>query len=277
MLRLQLALYLLAAEIPPLTGRVVDRAELLSPTERQALEQKLETLERQTSVQMVIATIPSLEGDPLEDFSTRLAESWRIGQKGLDNGAIILVVRDERRVRIEVGYGLEPVIPDGLAGRIIRERMAPQFQQQNYYAGLDAAVDGLALAARREYPGQESSGEGQPAGEAIPWGVGLFVFFIVGVLGNALGFAAAGILGALALMFLVGLASGFTLVGLLVSAVAGFLLGLLAMMFVRSSGSRGGRSWTTGGGGWSSGSGGSGGGFSGGGGRFGGGGASGSW
>ena len=266
---------LLAAEIPSLSGRVVDRAELLAPSERQALEQKLETLERQTSVQIVVATIPSLEGDPLEDFSARLAESWRIGQKGLDNGAIILAVRDERRVRIEVGYGLEPVIPDGLAGRIIRERIAPQFQQQNYYAGLDAAVDGLALAARREYPGQETPGQGQPAVEAIPWGVGLFIFFIVGVLGNALGFAAAGILGALALVLLVGLVSGFTLMGLLVSTVAGFLLGLLAMMFVRSSGSTRAGSWTSGGGGWGRSSGG--GGFSGGGGRFGGGGASGSW
>ena len=143
---------LLSAEIPALTGRVVDTAGLLSPDERQRLEERLARDEEETSVQIVIAIIPTLEDEPLEDFSIRLAEAWRIGQKGLDNGAIILVVRDDQRVRIEVGYGLEPVIPDGMAGRIIRERIAPQFREGHYFSGLSGAIDGLLLAARKEYP-----------------------------------------------------------------------------------------------------------------------------
>jgi uncharacterized protein len=268
-----LLVVLLLAEIPPLTGRVVDRAGMLSPGEIQRLEQKLESIERRSTVQIAIATIPSLEGDSLEDFSIRLAEAWRIGQKGLDNGAIILVVRDDRSVRIEVGYGLEPVVPDGLAGRIIRERLAPELRQERYYEGLDAAIDGLALAARREYPDQEAEEETGDSGSGA-FGIGLFVFYAVGLLGNALGYAVAGVLGALALSVVVGLTWGFSFLGLLLSVVAGFPLGLLAMLLVRSSGRMGGRTWSSG----SSGrSGGWGGGFSGGGGRFGGGGASGRW
>ncbi len=104
------------AALPALTGRVVDRAGILSPEEEASLTAKLEQIENQTSVQFVVATIPSLEDEPIEDFSIRLAEAWKIGQAGLDNGAIIVVVPSERRIRIEVGYGLEPVIPDGLAG-----------------------------------------------------------------------------------------------------------------------------------------------------------------
>src|SRR3990172_11109772 len=148
---LGLALVLQAAP-PALPGRVVDRAGILSPDEEASLTRKLESIENETSVQFVIATVPSLEGEPIEDYSIRLAEEWKIGQAGLDNGAIILVVPSERGIRIEVGYGLEPVIPDGLAGRIIRERVAPAFQAENYYQGLLAAVEGLELAARREYP-----------------------------------------------------------------------------------------------------------------------------
>jgi uncharacterized protein len=153
MLPLYLALTaLLATEIPALTGRVVDRAEILSPEQEADLAGRLEAIERDNSVQIVIATIASLQGEPLEDYSLRLAEAWRIGQKGLDNGVIVLVAHQDRKVRIEVGYGLEAVIPDGLAGRIIRERIAPRFRTGDFHAGLALAVEGLALAARREYP-----------------------------------------------------------------------------------------------------------------------------
>jgi uncharacterized protein len=142
----------LAIEIPPLTGRVVDLAGLLAPEQRRELEERLAREEEQSSVQIVVATIPTLESEPLEDFSIRLAEAWRIGQKGLDNGAIVIVVEDERRVRVEIGYGLEPVIPDGMAGRIIRERMTPRFREGDFYGGIDGGIDGLTLAAREEYP-----------------------------------------------------------------------------------------------------------------------------
>ena len=281
---LGLALVLQAA-LPALTGRVVDRAEILSPEEEQSLTRKLETIENETSVQFVIATIPSLEGEPIEDYSIRLAEEWKIGQAGLDNGAIILVVPSERRIRIEVGYGLEPVIPDGLAGRIIRERIAPAFRDENYYQGLLAAVEGLELAARREYPEAPATSREEPTVGFNPV-VFLFLYFLVGVLGNVIGILFGVLAGAL--VFLVVGGSLATLLGLWSLPVGG-LLGLFAVLFLRGLGKSG--SWTYpsgGGGGFRGGSpggfggggfggGGGGGGFRGGGGSFGGGGASGRW
>ena len=276
---LGLALVLQAA-LPALTGRVVDRAEILSPEEEASLTRKLETIENETSVQFVIATIPSLEGEPIEDYSIRLAEEWKIGQAGLDNGAIILVVPSERRIRIEVGYGLEPVIPDGLAGRIIRERIAPAFQAGNYYQGLLAAVEGLELAARREYPETPARPRSGEPSVGINLGALLFTYFVVGVLGNAIGIVLGVIAGAL-LFPLVG-GSVAALLGLWSLPVGG-ILGLFAVLFLRGLGRSG--SWTyPGRGGYRGGSPGGfpggfggGGGFRGGGGRFGGGGASGRW
>jgi uncharacterized protein len=284
---LGLALVLQAA-LPALTGRVVDRAEILSPEEEASLTRKLESIENETSVQFVVATIPSLEDEPIEDYSIRLAEEWKIGQAGLDNGAIILVVPSERRIRIEVGYGLEPVIPDGLAGRIIRERVAPAFQAENYYQGLLAAVEGLELAARREYP--EAPARPREPSVGINVGALLFTYFVVGVLGNAIGIVLGVIAGAL-LFPLVG-GSVAALLGLWSLPVGG-ILGLFAVLLLRgfgrsgswtwpaaqgggfSSRSRGGSTGGFGGGGF--GGGGGGGGFRGGGGSFGGGGASGRW
>ncbi len=264
--------------LPALTGRVVDRAEILSSQEEESLTRKLEGIENETSVQFVVATIPSLEGEPIEDYSIRLAERWKIGQAGLDNGAIILVVPSERRIRIEVGYGLEPVIPDGLAGRIIRERVAPAFQAENYYQGLLAAVEGLELAARREYPEAPRPRSSEPS-VGINLGALLFTYFVVGVLGNAIGILLGVIAGAL-LFPLVG-GSLASLLGLWSLPVGG-ILGLFAALFLRSFGKTG--SWTYPGGGYRGGSGGGfsggfggGGGFRGGGGSFGGGGASGRW
>jgi len=273
------------AALPALTGRVVDRAAILSPDEEASLTRKLEAIENETSVQFVIATIPSLEGEPIEDYSIRLAERWKIGQAGLDNGAIILVVPSERRIRIEVGYGLEAVIPDGLAGRIIRERIAPAFAQGNYYQGLLAGVEGLELAARREYP------EAPVRAPAVGINVGalLFAYFVVGVLGNAIGIVLGVIAGALLFPLVGGSLAGS--LGLWSLPVGG-LLGLFATLFLRGFGRSGSWTWPEaqgghggrsrggfpggfGGGGF--GRGGGGGGFSGGGGRFGGGGASGSW
>lgn len=278
---LGLALVLQAA-LPALTGRVVDRADILSPDEEANLTRKLESIERETSVQFVIATIPSLEGEPIEDYSIRLAEQWKIGQKGLDNGAIVLVVPSERRVRIEVGYGLEGVIPDGLAGRIIRERIAPAFQQENYYQGLLAAVEGLELAARREYPEVReapAASRGEPSG-GFNLVAFLFLYFLVGVLGNAVGILLGILAGALLFPLVGGSLAKF--LGLWSLPVGG-LLGLFAVLFLRGAGRSG--SWTypgsMGGGGFGRGGGfggfGGGGGFRGGGGSFGGGGASGRW
>jgi uncharacterized protein len=277
LLALGLALFL-QPSLPALSGRVVDLAGILSPAEEDELVRKLEAIETETSVQIVVAAIPSLEGEPIEDFSIRLAEAWKIGQAGLDNGAIILVVPGERRVRIEVGYGLEPVIPDGLAGRIIRERMTPAFREGNFYAGLLSAIDGLELAARKEYP----EAPPRPSSSPVPdLGSLLIAYLILGVLGNAIGI----------LLGVVGGAIAFPLLGGSLAAALGWwaaplggLLGLFAVLFLRGLGNSGAWTWHPprgggfGGGGFRGGGGfGGGGGFRGGGGSFGGGGASGRW
>jgi uncharacterized protein len=134
----------LALTIPPLpTQRVNDYARLLPADAQQRLEQRLAERERATGAQMVVAIFPSLAGENLEDFGIRLAERWRVGQKSLDNGVILLVFVQERRVRLEVGYGLEPVLPDAAAAQIIREAIGPRFREQRYAAGLEAAVDAV--------------------------------------------------------------------------------------------------------------------------------------
>ncbi|RMG98070.1 MAG: TPM domain-containing protein, partial [Candidatus Dadabacteria bacterium] len=149
---LAFALAAAGLEVPPRPlGRVSDFAGLLKPQERARIEAKLAEIEERTSNQFAVAIFPSLEGEDLEDFSIRLAEAWKIGQKGRDNGVILLVFLEERKVRIEVGYGLEGAIPDVLAGRIIREVLAPRFRQGDYAGGILAAVDALDRASRGEF------------------------------------------------------------------------------------------------------------------------------
>ncbi len=130
--------------VPPApAGRVSDYAGVLQTAERQQLESYLAERERATGAQVAIAIFPSLEGESLEDFSLQVADKWRIGQKGLDNGVILLVFLRERKVRLEVGYGLEATIPDIVAGQIIRDVIAPRFREGRYGAGLDAAAHAI--------------------------------------------------------------------------------------------------------------------------------------
>jgi uncharacterized protein len=116
----------LALEVPYLAGRVNDQANLLEDGFEGQLEERLRVLEEETGAQVAVLTIPSLEGDPLEDFSIRVVETWKLGRAGADDGVLILIARDERRMRIEVGYGLEPVLTDAEAGRIVSRMMAPK-------------------------------------------------------------------------------------------------------------------------------------------------------
>lgn len=136
-----LALALLIPAAP--TARVNDYAGVLSPTERARLEAQLTEREQTTGAQMVIAIFKSLEGESLEDYSIRLAQQWRVGQKSLDNGVVLLVFLQDRKMRMEVGYGLEPAIPDAVAGRIIRDVMGPRFREQRYAQGLEEAVQAV--------------------------------------------------------------------------------------------------------------------------------------
>jgi uncharacterized protein len=132
-----------ALEVPPLRGRVNDLARLLPAERIQGLEGRLAQFEKETGHQVAVLTIPSLKGDSLEDFSIRVAENWKIGQKGFNNGAILLIVRDDRKLRIEVGYGLEGVLPDAIANRIIQEVIVPRFRGGDYAGGIEAGIESI--------------------------------------------------------------------------------------------------------------------------------------
>ena len=132
-----------AQTFPPLTGRVVDQAHLLSPEQVQDLTSKSAALESQKGAQFVVATVNSLEGYPVEDYGYRLGRAWGIGQKGKDNGVILLVAPNEHKVRIEVGYGATPYITDAMSGLIIRENVIPRFKQNDYGGGIEAGADAI--------------------------------------------------------------------------------------------------------------------------------------
>lgn len=132
-----------AVDVPLLSGRVVDSAELLSPTVRNALSARLKAHEDATGNQIVVLTVPTLEGDSIEPYAVRVFETWKLGKKGKDNGVLLIAVPKERKLRIEVGYGLEGVLTDAVTSRIIRNVIAPEFKAGNFDQGMDAGVNAL--------------------------------------------------------------------------------------------------------------------------------------
>ncbi len=279
-----------ALDPPKLQGRINDLAGILTPDQISKLESKLEELERTDSTQVAVLIIPSLEGDPLEDFSMRVAEAWKIGQKGKDNGAILLLSMKDRAIRIEAGYGLESTLTDARSSRIIRNEIAPRFRAGDFYGGIDAGVTGIIDTVRGVYQGSPPS-QGPSASDRSPRNLLNFLimllFPLLWIL-SATGKWGGGILGAAAGMLLPYTLAKASLPFILVGGVAGSFLGIILGAIVRagaksSGGTRGGFGgpfWGSGGGGGfggSSGGGGGFGGFSGGGGGFGGGGSSGRW
>jgi uncharacterized protein len=226
---------------PPPTHRINDFAGVLTPAERDRLEQKLIQRERGASNQVVVAIFPSLDGESLEDFSIRLAQAWRIGQKGLDNGVIFLVFVKDRKMRIEVGYGLEANLTDAISSSILRDVVAPRFRAGHIADGIGAGLDAIdqAIAGTYRQPARPARAQ-RPLSPFVV----MLLFLLLGGLAISI----------IPTMFYRGSQRrGWTGGG---SGWGGPMIG----------------------GGWSSGGGGdSGGGFSGGGGDFGGGGASGSW
>lgn len=246
-------------EVPPLTGRVVDAAGLLTLTEASALDRKLAAFETQKSSQIAVLTVPSVAPEDLAQFGIRVAEAWKIGRKKVDDGVLLIVARDDRAVRIEVGYGLEGAIPDAAAKRVIAEIIVPRFRDDDYAGGIDAGVDALiGLAEGEALP---ASGQGELDGDNFAL-IALGGMVFGWLLSLAMSRSAAGGIAAATSALLVGLVFGFSLIVLFIA--------LFVFAGVAGGRSRGGFN----GGGWSSGSGG---GWSGGGGRFGGGGASGRW
>ena len=234
-------------KFPPLTGRVVDDAHILTPAAQQKLTDELAGLEQQTGHQLVVATVPDLQGYEIEEYGYQLGRAWQLGRKGVNDGAILLVAPNQRKVRIEVGYGLEPVLTDALSSIILQRKVLPQFRaghmEQGVVDGAEAIVAQLSLpdeqakanVAQAAQAPREAQGERfQPAIHIPILFILLIVFFVFS------------------------------------RAMRGSGLWWLPFLFM--GGGRGG-GWGGGGGGW----GGGGGGFSGGGGSFGGGGSSGSW
>lgn len=136
-------------KFPPLTGRVVDQAGILPPETEAELDGKLAALEQATTDQMVVVTVPSLQDYEIEEYGYQLGRHWRIGQKGEDNGVLLLVAPNERKVRLEVGYGLEPILTDALSSVIIQQKILPRFRDGDYpggvVAGTDAVIEQLTL------------------------------------------------------------------------------------------------------------------------------------
>jgi uncharacterized protein len=246
----------LALTFPALTGRVVDDANILDAATRSTLTQKLEALQQKTGTQLVVVTLKSLQGTSIENYGIELARNWKIGQKGTNNGVLLIVAPSERRARIEVGYGLEGTLTDALSNVIITTVMAPRFRNNDYAGGITAATDNIiqvlsgdAELFNQQTPIKPAASHKEPANN---WFAIVFVLLWFGVAGLI-------VLNALRQNRMSG------------GRRYGGAAGLPWILPIPGPG----RDWSSGSSDWSGGS--SGGGFSGGGGDFGGGGSSGSW
>lgn len=263
-----------ALDPPAFRGYVNDYAKMLSPATALEIEQALRSFDETDSTQIAILTIDSLQGDALEDFSIRTVEKWGIGQRGKDNGVLLLVVKNDRKIRIEVGRGLEGVLTDLAAGRIVDNVIRPLFKAGSFDEGIKAGVVAIIQTCRGEFVADSRPASRHGRGQEPPpaFGYLLFGLFIISFLGRAsrpLGMLAGAIILPLAAFFgLHSIGLLFLLLLMPVGAVGGLLLPLiLSNMFLG-----GGGGISMGGGGFG------GGGFGGfGGGSFGGGGASGDW
>ena len=269
--------------IPPLTAHVTDLTQTLSSGEKQALDAKLADWEARTTNQLAVLIVPTTQPEPIEAYSIRVAEKWQIGRKGKDNGALFLVAKNDKKMRIEVGYGFEGVLTDATSRRIIAENVAPLFREGKFAAGIDAGVDRIitTVAEGKPLPPRETSRvNARPSGRHFDFGTMLLILFIVvplvgtvlrSIFGRLLGSTVgAGVVGAAAWLF----AGSLLVAG--IAAVVGFLVMIFAGAASTMAGRRGGVFLPGGFGGGGGGFGG-GGGWSGGGGTFGGGGASGGW
>ena len=273
------------APIPALRARVTDETATLSAADRQALEAKLGDWEQRSGNQLVVLLVPSTKPEPIEAYSIRVAEAWKIGRKGQDNGALFIVAKEDRKMRIEVGYGLEGVLTDATSRRIIAEDVAPLFRQNRFAAGINAGVDRIIAVVGSGEPLQPPRASSAQHGSGFDFQT-LLVLVLVGVpiLGSILRRVFGRLLGSTLGGGVVG-AGAWLLVGSLAIAIGAGVIAFLIMLLVSVGsggiGRRGGMWIPTGGwggGGFGGGGfGGGGGGFSGGGGSFGGGGASGGW
>jgi len=270
--------------VPPLSGRVVDQTGTLSSGDIAALTETLKNLELRKGSQIAVLIVPTTAPETIEQYSIRVAEAWKIGRKKIDDGALLVVAKDDRKLRIEVGYGLEGALNDVTAKRIIDEVITPKFRGGDFAGGISAGVarivaviDGEPLPAPAEAPSQQVN---------FGWVNNInpvFALFGIIFMGGILRALLGRLMGAAATGGMVGLVAWFVAASVAASLFAGIIVFIIALVVDLTShqGSGGSVGWSgsgSSGGSWSgSGSSSDSGGFSGGGGSFGGGGASGSW
>jgi uncharacterized protein len=261
--------------IPPLASAVTDLTGTLSSGERQALESKLRDWQARTTNQIAVLIVPTTAPEAIEDYSIRVADAWKIGQKGKDNGAILLVAKNDKRMRIEVGYGLEGVLTDVTSRRIIAEDIAPEFGKGNFAAGISAGVDHIISVVDSGEPLPATTPQRRgPTPRRFDFGTLLIVLLVAapvlgGILRSIFGKLGGSVVGG----GIVGAIAWFVASSLLIAGAAA-VVGFIVMLFTGIAGRGGPGIFIPGGFG---GGGFGGGGFSGGGGGFGGGGASGGW
>jgi uncharacterized protein len=276
------AVALALVAVPPLSGRVVDQTGTLGSSDIASLTQTLKDLETRKGSQIAVLIVPTTDGEAIEQFALRVAEAWKIGRKKVDDGALLVIAKNDRRLRIEVGYGLEGALTDVTTKRIIDEDITPKFKTGDFAGGVSAGVDRMVRIVNGEKLPEPEPPHWQDSGLLNIAPFNPFVLVFVFIVGSALRAALGRLVGSAATGGFVGFLA-WLLVGSLGAALAVGVLAFLIAAFVDlmpSGGSRGTRGgWSSGGSSdWSSSSSGSSsGGFSGGGGSFGGGGASGSW
>jgi uncharacterized protein len=260
----QLALAENYIEVPKLSARVTDLTSTLNPAQVQALESKLAAFEAKKGSQIVVLIVPTTQPEDIAEFGIKVADLWRIGRKGVDDGLILIIAKNDRKLRIEVGYGLEGVIPDAIAKRIIAETITPYFKNGDIASGIDAGVDQIiGLIDGEQLPAPEATQQDYSQQDE-----GGFIFLLFG--GLFAGSMLSSMFGRVAGGLTAGIGSGVLAYLLLGFGIGAILIGII-VFFLTSARSGGGGGWSNGGGGYY------GGGGSWGGGGFGGGGASGSW
>ncbi|HMD74612.1 MAG TPA: YgcG family protein, partial [Steroidobacteraceae bacterium] len=222
--------------VPPLTARVTDLTGTLSGAAVQRIETKLGDLEAKKGSQIAVLILPTTQPEEIEQFGIRVMDQWKVGRKGIDDGAILIVAKDDRRVRIEVGYGLEGALPDAIAKRIIDETITPLFRQGNFDGGVEAGVDRLIAVVNGEpLPAPDKQWErGRGGGNLLPV---LFVVALIGglvlraIFGRLIGsLATGGVVAALAVMLthVWPLAIGAGIIGFLFALLSGSSRGWVA-------------------------------------------------
>jgi uncharacterized protein len=265
--------------VPPLTAPVMDQTGTLTQQQTASLEQTIRDLYARKGSQITVLILPTTQPEAIEQYSIRVVESWKLGRADIDDGVLLLVAKDDRAVRIEVGYGLEGAIPDVIANRVVQQVIVPRFRQDDYFGGISQGVARLVALIEGE-PLPEPARREQPSVQGI--GSLLPMLFVLVVIGGGIlrrlfgGFGGAGVIGGIA-----------GVIAYVLTSVIGVAIGTAVLAFIFTlfgGGGFGGGGWSSHrrgggfGGGWGGGGfGGGGGGWGGGGGGFGGGGASGRW